>query len=260
MPMEEDDFLGINTTDKWARRFAVGVPLVGSLFGTLGSIAGTLLGEYLSSTLPNQRMDRFVEYFSHLNSTFSKEKIEEILRISDKVNLLEEGMYAVGFTPHKDRRQRISNAVSAGLNKDDFELDKESHLLGIIRNISDVDFIVLNYYKIRDEFNEKLIIDYEEKYPEIFPRKSQVGENPKIQYEIKFNLEGRKRYLSSLGLLFVLPTNINRPNPKMVGLNSSEDLRKYELDIIRDQLIALQEPRYGISFLGEEALERMTSR
>jgi hypothetical protein len=265
-PSDDNDSFLENQSDFWAKYFKVGLPIAGTVmaaFGPtaalLGAIAGPILGEVLASTLPNQRLERVITFVRIIRSKFSDAEIENFLKIPEKISFLEEGLYAAGFTPHQDRLMRISNFIASGISKNDFELDKESHLLNIIKNISDTDFIILNYYKLKDEYNDNNILNYKQKYPDIFPRKSQVGENPKIQYEIKFNLEGRKRYLSSLGLLFVLPTNINRPNPKMVGLNSSEDLRKYELDILRDQLIALQEPRYGISFLGEEALERMTS-
>lgn len=255
MTVGNDNSFGENPSDKWAKRFQVGGPLAGSLFGPIGALIGTALGEYLSTTLPNQRADRIASFLNYLRSKLSEAFIERILTIPDRVTLLEEGIYAAGLTPYSEKLERIARFIAHGLSVEDFNLDKESFLLKIVRDLTEVDVIILKYYNLRDGYVEEDIKSYEQKYSEIFPNENDTDR--KSQFIIKSNLDSRNSHLAALGLLIILPNNLYRPSPGGLGLTDADSSLRYELAKLNDMVQGLEKPRYGISFLGDDVLARI---
>lgn len=124
--------------------------LVSALKGVLGVIpAGSVIGELLQ-VIPNQRMDRLIEFTKIMNNKLST--IEQDLFRQKALNenfsmLLEEAITKhVISAVSNERKEYIASLIVNSLSLEDLELLASKHLLKLLGEINDAEVIWLRFY------------------------------------------------------------------------------------------------------------------
>jgi len=121
------------------------------LKGAVGAvpIVGPMLAEVVGTLIPNQRIDRIVDFAQKLHDKI--EKLEDDLLQSRLTNenftdLLEESLQQVARATSDARREYIANLVANGLNNDDLDSIQDKHLLRMLGELNDIEVIWLVAY------------------------------------------------------------------------------------------------------------------
>lgn len=110
---------------------------------------GGLLGELITSTIPEQRQERIVAYLRALSSRL--EQIEQAAmqsarRNPEKIDLIESGGYLSVRATTSNRIAQIAELVANGLASDEAEIVRRKRLLALLGEIDDDEIIVLTAY------------------------------------------------------------------------------------------------------------------
>ncbi len=225
----------------------LGVPIVPALFSNL------------SKSIPNQQIDRIVDFCKILQNMINSDKLKES---PERVSLIGDGFYAAAVTPYEEIVKRIAYVVANGLSQEKMNGEEYSKIIHAVKNISDLDAIILHYYKCKRDGKES-IQNFEEKHPHIWP--IQIGglldlwdENPH-QYtpkELEENSDLIKKckrsrdlseiHLSSLGMLKKDISQI---------YNSVEQKGIEDLSETIDQIRSVLNAEYAISDFGLVVLD-----
>ena len=125
--------------------------LVATVRGAANAVpfVGGLIGELVTEVIPGQRQDRVVAYLRGLN-----EKLEALdykvakamLQNPDKVDLIEAGGYQAARSTTNKRINNIVEVVFNGLKTSDSDTIRRKRLLGLLGEIDDDEFLLLNAY------------------------------------------------------------------------------------------------------------------
>lgn len=110
---------------------------------------GGLLGELITSTIPEQRQDRIVAYLRELGSRLEQMEqaaMQAALRNPEKIDLIESGghMSVRAMTPN--RIAQIAEVVANGLASDEAEIVRRKRLLSLLGEIDDDEVAILSAY------------------------------------------------------------------------------------------------------------------
>ena len=129
--------------------------IVTTLKGSLGAIpyAGPILAELVGTTIPNQRLDRLVDYAHKLGSKL--ENVEEQLLTSkiskpEFADLLEESLQQSTRSLTDDRREQIANLVTHGITQDEIDEIQSKHFLRILGELNDIEIVLLISHSLLD--------------------------------------------------------------------------------------------------------------
>ncbi|MRS05506.1 hypothetical protein EG832_20165, partial [bacterium] len=111
--------------------------------------AGSLLAEIAGNVIPNQRIDRLVNFAKCLQARI--EKLEESFIRANLTNdnftdLVEESLRHAARSLSDERREYIAALVANSLSSDDIEYFESKHLLRILGEINDVEVIWLRFF------------------------------------------------------------------------------------------------------------------
>lgn len=114
----------------------------------LGAVpfAGSLLAEIAGSIIPNQRVERIVDFAKALESRLSevdRRLVHSQLTNENFTDLMEEAIRQVARSVSQERRARIATLLSNGLKPDDVTFIESKHLLRILGEINDIELIRL---------------------------------------------------------------------------------------------------------------------
>jgi hypothetical protein len=158
---------------------------------------GGAIGELVTYGIPNQRIDRiiqFVEVLDKMVAHLGQEVVRAQLTNENFTDVLEEGLAQAARSLTDQRREYIAFLLAAGLSKDEVDYSQTKHLLRILGEINDVEVIILRSYVGRDvEFLEKhrAVLKYE---PAHIGSSVEVVDNEAIQTNYR-------EHLANLGLL-----------------------------------------------------------
>ncbi len=117
----------------------------------LGAVpfAGTFLGELVTFFIPNQRMDRVVDFIKVLSEKFND--IEHKCNgNSDAIFLLEEGIRISAKTNNKKKREWIASIIGKGIYAE-IEPNITEKFIAILEEISYEQVIVLLYFRTKQD-------------------------------------------------------------------------------------------------------------
>jgi hypothetical protein len=119
--------------------------------GSAGAIpiAGGFLAEIVGSLIPNQRMDRIVEFLTALDNEFKRlpEDVVEKLRDNELfIDLVEESCIKASRAVSNERREYILNIIKNGISDNDASINNAKYLLGLLSELNDSEVIWLNYF------------------------------------------------------------------------------------------------------------------
>ena len=169
----------------------------------LGSIpfAGSLLSEVAGNIIPNQRIDRLIQFAEELEkklTNLDKDFVKSQLNNENFTDLLEEGIRQSARSLTKERRQYISSIIFNGLSEEDIKFSESKHLLKILGEINDVEVILLRFLSVStlggdEEFREKHKNVIEPKFASLNASQKEID---KVTLQKSY-----KEHLTLLGLL-----------------------------------------------------------
>jgi len=111
--------------------------------------AGSLLAEVAGTVIPNQRMDRIVNFAEMLEQRLSgleQDFVRSQLNNEHFTDLLEEGLRQAARSLSDERREYIANLIANSLSSEDIEFIEAKHLLRVLGEINDIEVIWLKYH------------------------------------------------------------------------------------------------------------------
>ncbi len=119
-----------------------------SSFGLVPYI-GSILSELVGSIIPNQRLDRLVNYVRILDQKVSDiplDKLNKMLKNEEFIDLMEEGFLQATKSLSDERRNYIASIVHCGIENKNINLVESKYLLKILSEINDIEIIWLKYF------------------------------------------------------------------------------------------------------------------
>ena len=119
----------------------------------LGAVpfAGSLLSEVATNLIPNQRMDRLVNFAKKLEEKFKKLKKSFIrLQLTNEnfVDILEKGMMQAAKSLNEERREYIASVIANGLSDKEIKFSETRRILKLLGELNDPEIILLRYYLV----------------------------------------------------------------------------------------------------------------
>lgn len=153
--MTRDKSLDINSTDLLTSFSKSALSIV--------PIAGPFLSEIVGTIIPNQRIDRLIEYIKELDKRISKiqiEQAEEFIKNEEFIDLIEESFIQASRAITSERRQYIASIIENGIKDEAINFLQSKYLLKLLSELNDVEIIwLLSYaYPVKEsdiEFREK---------------------------------------------------------------------------------------------------------
>ncbi len=132
--------------DKNLRDYAA---LVTRIASSLVPFVGGALGEVIVETIPRLRQDRIVEYLRLLNERIDdleRQNVKRILADEERIDLIEAGGHLAARATTSERISRIVKVVFRGLCAEQANFIRRKRLLGLLAEIDDDEFSLLNAY------------------------------------------------------------------------------------------------------------------
>lgn len=116
---------------------------------SLVPLVGGILGEIITSVIPNQRADRIADYLKQLGVRL--ERLEsgiqrQIVADKERIDLIEEGGYQAARSTSSERISQIAEAVFKGLTSEEADIVRRKRLVLLLGQIDDDEVGILNAY------------------------------------------------------------------------------------------------------------------
>lgn len=187
--------LNENNTDKL-------VKIINATFGEIPIVGGTLV-ELFSSVIPNQRIDRMVEFIKILKEKLSNQE-QELLKskiLDENFNsLLEDVIESTIRTIGKERKHHFCKIVHTGLTSNKEELIELRIITRTLKELNDIEMIILKNLSILST-NERTSF-YQKNKSILESERLYVGAS-KEQEKRHYMFKGYLYHLVALGLLDV---------------------------------------------------------
>lgn len=248
--MAAKDAFEENSVDQWVKYLKSTVSAVTSAMGPWAAFLSPYLSEIVASTIPNQRIDRIAAYLRFLQAQVSDDILAKLGNLPDRVALLEEGLYAAGLTPHASRVLRIASVVAHGISQDELDLDRHTHILGVIRTLSDSDVVVLHFHATSTIQEERAFV---QRHMALIPNtQDQRLSADQNAFKEKLSLfRSHEAKLLAAGLLDHAEVELPNLERTFRGGDESYAISKYVTDVAS----AILEQGYKISSLGRLVIE-----
>jgi hypothetical protein len=168
---------------------------------SLVPIAGPFLSEIVGTVIPNQRIDRLIEYIRELDKRISKiqtERLEELNRNEEFVDLAEEGFIQASRATTSERRQYIASIIENGINDETINFLQSKYLLKLLSELNDVEIIWLWSYAYQVKGSD---VEFRDKYKNVLtPISSYFGVDKETQNSASIQ-DSYKEHLERLNLI-----------------------------------------------------------
>lgn len=143
--MEENKVvsLGVNNVDR-ATTLAKGV------FGAVPYI-GPIMAEVIGATIPNQRLDRIVNYVQVLDEKLNginQELIQSKVKDEYFIDLLEDSILQASRAITDERKDYIATIIKNSITQNELNHLEEKRILNILSQIDDGEIIILQSYAL----------------------------------------------------------------------------------------------------------------
>jgi hypothetical protein len=199
--------------------------LVAAARGVVGicPFIGPLAAKAIGYLIPNQRLDRVVEFLRNLEAEVSRldgrlENFKKNMTRSDGLDLLEEGLIQAARSVSPERKERLARLVSRSLTNNEVKYEESRKLLNLYRDLTDPEIVWLIYFSLNPVFGAGPHQDLAKKHPEVLMPISRVTSAPQMQVDraalqdsykntlMRFGLielQGKSHQITSLGHLLV---------------------------------------------------------
>lgn len=140
---------------------------------------GGLFSEFLGLVVPNQRIDRLINYaiklekkIVHLEKSFIENKFKYN---AEFIDLFEESIRQAAVSLSDERREYLANLIANSITKSDAEIIESKHLIKILNELNDAEIIWL---KSLDLLNLENRLEFYSKHEEILRPIYATGGSP----------------------------------------------------------------------------------
>jgi hypothetical protein len=124
---------------------------VTGLKGVLGAIpiVGSLVAEIVGAVIPNQRVDRLVDFTQKLSAKLDDQSrilLQNRIVEPEGVDILEEALWQSARALSEERRQRIASLVKNALSREEVNLIESKKLLLVLSQLNDLELLLLRSY------------------------------------------------------------------------------------------------------------------
>lgn len=169
-------------------------------------VVGPVLSEVLGVLIPNQRLDRIVEFVTLLEKKISDrltiEDFKALCKSEEVVDIIEDSLFNVARAISEDRRKYITHLLAQGLSQDQFEHANAKKMLRLLDQLTDEELIFLKFYSLDPMMHGGEPNDadhfYEKHLPTLEPALDEAGS--KSMYRASLQSSYREN-LTSLGLI-----------------------------------------------------------
>jgi len=159
-----------------------------ALRGLLGACPGigSALSEAVNFLIPNQKLDRVIEYVKQLDSVVTSIEInlnnfQKNIRIEEGLDILEDGLVQASRATTQERRTRLANLVGRTLTSAEIKYAEAKKILNIFKELLDPEILWLIYYSetptMGSEYHRNLVNNN----PEILRKASKVMGAPEAE-------------------------------------------------------------------------------
>ncbi len=146
-------------------------------------MVGGLVAEAVNHLIPNQKLDRVIDFLKTLEQNLSilnykLDTLESNLANELGLDLFEDGIVQASRTITKDRRNKLANLLTKSLTQEEIKYNESKQLLNILRELTDPELLWLAYYAKpldvvdSDDYHKQLI----EQHPEVLePARYTIG-------------------------------------------------------------------------------------
>lgn len=173
--------------------------------GIVGSIPyiGSIVSEAIGTLIPNQRLDRVVEFLTKLELEVTSldlqmRRFRSSMQTPEGLDLIEEGLIQASRAVTLERKERLARLVGRSLTAEQLNYAESRKLLNIYRELTDPELIWLIYYGNPSTLGCN---DITEKNPDIFRPASQEIGAPQEERDRGAIQESYKNTLLRLGLI-----------------------------------------------------------
>jgi len=222
----------------------------------LGAVpfAGSLLAEIAGSIIPNQRIERIVDFAKELESRLSeldRSLVRSHLTDENSTDLMEEALRQVARSVSQERRARIAALIANGLKPDDVSFVESKHLLRILGETNDIEVIRLTSHLFETMGSGK---EYWEKHKDVLDSVAPTMGSSQRELDTATLQDSYDEHLARLGLLNARHNVDPRTNQLVVDRFTGElEVRGYKLSSLGRLLLK----QLGIEVDDERANIRM---
>lgn len=115
------------------------------VFGTIPGF-GSMIAEIVGNVIPNQRVDRIVNFVQNLEArlgSLEQEALRAKLNQPESVDLLEDAFMQAARATTEERIEHIANVVANGLAPDEVDYAETKRMLWLLSQLNDAEVVVL---------------------------------------------------------------------------------------------------------------------
>lgn len=184
---------------------------------------GPLAAEAIGTLIPNQRLDRVVEFLRNLDGEVHRldsrlEKFEKNVCKAEGLDIMEEGLIQAACSISSERKERLARLVGRSLSVAEVKYEESRKLLNLYRDLTDPEILWLLYFSLNPVFGAGPHQDLVKKHPDVLmPISREMGapqdkvDRAALQDSYKntlmrfglIELRGKSHQTTSLGRLLV---------------------------------------------------------
>ena len=202
--------------------------------GVVGAcpLIGPLAAEAIGAIIPNQRLDRVVEFLRNLEAEVHKldgrlENFEKNIKSTEGLDILEEGLIQAARSVSSDSKERLARLVGRSLSAEELLYEESRKLLNLFRELTDPEILWLLYFSLNPVMGPGPHQDLVIRHPEVLrPISREYGasqeqidraalqdsyKNTLLRFGL-IELRGKSHSVTSLGRLLVRYIQESWPN------------------------------------------------
>jgi hypothetical protein len=142
---------------------------------------GTIIGEFLTQFVPQQRLDRLTDYTEQLHDRLHGLEEEFRTRLQTSAafaSFVEQATVAAVRQPSVQRRRDLAELVKSGLSRNDVEMIEHEAILRVLERLNDVQLLILmRYGAFRRSFGNPELEAFVHAHADVFPNPPTYGDN-----------------------------------------------------------------------------------
>ena len=186
-------------------------------------VIGPMASEAIGTLIPNQRLDRVVEFLRQLEGEITAvdarlEIFERNLQTPKGLDVMEEGLIQAARSVAEERKERLARLVGRSLTTEEIKYEESRKLLNLFRELTDPEILWLIFYSMNPTLGRGPYSELVEKHPDVLEPVSREMGAPQEQVDrgalqdsyknalLRFGLiekDGRSNRITTLGRLLV---------------------------------------------------------
>lgn len=182
--------------------------LVSVAKGVVGAcpVIGPMASEAIGTMIPNQRLDRVVEFLRQLEAKVKAvdarlEIFERNVCTPEGLDILEEGLTQAARSVGAERKARLAHLVGRSLTSEEVKYEESRKLLNLLRELSDPELLWLIFYSMDPTLGRGPHTELVEKNPEVLKPVSREMGAPQEQIDRGALQDSYKNTLTRMSLI-----------------------------------------------------------